>query len=144
MEERRLLSRTGTLLLLGGAHEKYRLAGICVVLSGVVAAVQPYLGEGKVMALAASVVSLLLSAVGEYCECMAHADTALGADRALAEKWGGLWKWMVGAQAALVLSVLLIDVLGLASLAVMLGSAFALALFYRRKGRWIAVTAQSL
>lgn len=132
------------LLLLGRVQAKYLPAGLCILLSGVAAAVQPYLGEGKLATLAVPILVLLLSSAGEYYECKAHADTALGADYALAEKWGGLWKWMVGAQTVLVLSVLLIGVLGLASLVLMLGSGLALLWFYRRKGHWIAVTVQSL
>lgn len=132
------------LLLLGGAHEKYRLAGICVVFSGVAVAVQPYLGVGKLATLAVPVLVLLLSCVGEYCECKAHAETARGADYALAEKWGGLWKWMVAAQMAFALAIVLMAVLPLLALAMLLGSGLALLWFYRRKGHWIAVTAQSL
>lgn len=87
------------LLILSSPQEKYRVAGICVLLSGVVTAVQPYLGAEA--ALAASVVYLLLCFTGEYYECAAHADTALGVDRTLAEKWGRIWKWVVVGQVVL-------------------------------------------
>lgn len=75
------------------------MAGLCILLSGAAAAAQPYLGEKAALALAA--VYLLLSFAGEYYECTAHADTALGVERALAENWGRIWKWIVAGQVIL-------------------------------------------
>jgi hypothetical protein len=68
-------------------------------------AAQPYLDGGLTLAL--SVVYLLLCFVGEYYECAAHADTALGIDRALAENWGHIWKWVVVGQVVLMAAWLL-------------------------------------
>lgn len=86
------------LLILSSLQEKYRMAGLCILLSGAVTAAQPYLGGA---ALALSAAYLLLSFAGEYYECTAHADTALGIDRALAENWGRIWKWIVAGQVVL-------------------------------------------
>ena len=93
------------LLLLSRPQEKYRMAGLCILLSGAVVAAQPYLDGG--LALALSVLYLLLCFVGEYYECAAHADTALGIDRALAENWGRIWKWVVVGQVVLMAAWLL-------------------------------------
>ena len=93
------------LLLLSRPQEKYRMAGLCILLSGAVVAVQPYLDGGLTLAL--SVLYLLLCFVGEYYECAAHADTALGIDRALAENWGRIWKWVVVGQVVLMAAWLL-------------------------------------
>ena len=87
------------LLILSSLQEKYRMAGLCILLSGAVTAAQPYLGEKAALALAA--VYLLLSFAGEYYECTAHADTALGVERDLAENWGRIWKWIVAGQVIL-------------------------------------------
>ena len=93
------------LLLLSRPQEKYRMAGLCILLSGAVVAAQPYLDGGLTLAL--SVFYLLLCFVGEYYECAAHADTALGIDRALAENWGRIWKWVVVGQVVLMAAWLL-------------------------------------
>lgn len=93
------------LLLLSRPQEKYRMAGLCVLLSGAVVAAQAYLDGGLTLAL--SVLYLLLCFVGEYYECAAHADTALGIDRALAENWGRIWKWVVVGQVVLMAAWLL-------------------------------------
>ena len=93
------------LLLLSRPQEKYRMAGLCILLSGAVVAAQPYLDGGLTLAL--SVLYLLLCFVGEYYECAAHADTALGIDRALAENWGRIWKWVVVGQVVLMVAWLL-------------------------------------
>ena len=93
------------LLLLSRPQEKYRMAGLCILLSGAVVAAQPYLDGGLTLAL--SVLYLLLCFVGEYYECAAHADTALGIDRALAENWGRIWKWVVVGQVVLMAAWLL-------------------------------------
>ena len=82
------------------------MAGLCVLLSGVAVAVQPYLGDK--VALAASAVYLLLCFAGEYYECAAHADTALGVERDLAENWGRIWKWIVAGQVILMAAYLLL------------------------------------
>ena len=132
------------LLVLSRLQEKYRRAGFCIVLSGVLTAIQPYWGEGKILPLAVSLFSLLLSFVGEYYECTAHADTVLGTDGALAEKWSRVWKWVIGGQAALVISFPLLPyALPLAAL-MLLGSVFVLARIYLRKVLWLLQTAQSL
>ena len=94
------------LLLLSRLQEKYRVAGLCILLSGAVVAAQPYLDGGLTLAL--SVLYLLLCFVGEYYECAAHADTALGIDRALAENWGHIWKWVVVGQVVLMAAWLLL------------------------------------
>lgn len=94
------------LLVLGRLQEKCRMAGLCILLSGAAAAAQPYLGEKAALALAA--VYLLLSFVGEYYECTAHADTALGVERDLAENWGRIWKWIVAGQVILMAAYLLL------------------------------------
>ena len=94
------------LLLLSRSQEKYRMAGLCILLSGAVVAAQPYLDGGLTLAL--SVLYLLLCFVGEYYECAAHADTALGIDRALAENWGRIWKWVVVGQVVLMAAWLLL------------------------------------
>ena len=93
------------LLLLSRPQEKYRMAGLCILLSGAVVAAQPYLDGGLTLAL--SVLYLLLCFIGEYYECAAHADTALGIDRALAENWGRIWKWVVVGQVVLMAAWLL-------------------------------------
>ena len=93
------------LLLLSRPQEKYRMAGLCILLSGAVVAAQPYLDGGLTLAL--SVLYLLLCFVGEYDECAAHADAALGIDRALAENWGHIWKWVVVGQVVLMAAWLL-------------------------------------
>lgn len=93
------------LLLLSRPQEKYRMAGLCILLSGAVVAAQPYLDGGLTLAL--SVLYLLLCFVGEYYECAAHADTALGIDRALTENWGRIWKWVVVGQVVLMAAWLL-------------------------------------
>lgn len=94
------------LLVLSRLQEKYRVAGLCILLSGAAVAAQPYLGDK--VALAVSVVYLLLCFAGEYCECVAHADTALGVERALAENWGRIWKWIVAGQVILMAAYLLL------------------------------------
>ena len=132
------------LLVLSRLQKRYRPAGICVVFSSVVMVMQPYLGQGKILQLAVSATSLLLSFAGEYYECVAHADTVLGTDRALAEKWGRVWKWVVGGQVALVISFPLLPyALPLAAL-MLLGSVFVLARIYLRKVLWLWLTAQTL
>ena len=88
------------LLLLSCLQEKYRPAGLCILLSGAATAVQPFL-DGK-MALALLAIYLLLCFAGEYWECAAHADTALGIDNTLAENWGHIWKWIMAGQIALI------------------------------------------
>ena len=93
------------LLLLSRPQEKYRMAGLCILLSGAVVAAQPYLDGGLTLAL--SVLYLLLCFVGEYYECAAHADTALGIARALTENWGRIWKWVVVGQVVLMAAWLL-------------------------------------
>ena len=104
------------LLLLSHPQEKYRPAGLCVLLSGAAMAAQPYVGEKAALALAA--VYLLLCFIGEYCECAAHADTALGVDRALTESWDRIWKWVVLGQTAVLAAWLLLPyVLPLAAMA---------------------------
>lgn len=132
------------LLMLSRLQEKYRFAGICIMFSGVVMAVQAYLKQGEALSLAVSVVYLLLCFVGEYYECAAHADTALGIDRAVAENWGRIWKWIVGGQVVLMAAYpLLFYALPLAAM-IMIGLLIALPRIYRRKILRIWQMAQTL
>ena len=104
------------LLLLSRPQEKYRPAGLCILLSGAVMAAQSYVGEKAALALAA--VYLLLCFAGEHYECAAHADTALGIERTLAENWSRIWKWVVAGQIVLLAAWLLMPyVLPLAAMA---------------------------
>ena len=122
------------LLLLSRPQEKYRMAGLCILLSGAVVAAQPYLDGGAALALAA--VYLLLSFVGEYYECAAHADTALGIDRALAENWGRIWKWVVVGQVVLMAAWLLMPyVLPLAAMTLIALMILLPRVYLRKTGR---------
>lgn len=94
------------LLVLSRLQEKYRMAGLCILFSGAAVAAQPYLNDKA--ALAVSVVYLILCFAGEYYECVANADTALGVERNLAENWGRIWKWIVAGQVILMAAYLLL------------------------------------
>ena len=122
------------LLLLSRPQEKYRMAGLCILLSGAVVAVQPYLDGGLTLAL--SVLYLLLCFVGEYYECAAHADTALGIDRALAENWGRIWIWVVVGQVVLMAAWLLMPyVLPLAAMTLIALMILLPRVYLRKTGR---------
>ena len=122
------------LLLLSRPQEKYRMAGLCILLSGAVVAAQPYLGGGLTLAL--SVLYLLLCFVGEYYECAAHADTALGIDRALAENWGRIWIWVVVGQVVLMAAWLLMPyVLPLAAMTLIALMILLPRVYLRKTGR---------
>lgn len=121
------------LMMLSRLQEKYRFAGICIVLSGVVTALRAYLEQENPLMLAVSVAYLLLCFIGEYYECAAHADTALGVECAAAENWGRIWKWIVGGQVVLMatypLMPYILPVTGLTQI----GLLIALPRVYRRK-----------
>ena len=122
------------LLLLSRPQEKYRMAGLCILLSGAVVAVQPYLDGGLTLAL--SVLYLLLCFVGEYYECAAHADTALGIDRALTENWSRIWKWVVVGQVVLMAAWLLMPyVLPLAAMTLIALMILLPRVYLRKTGR---------
>ena len=83
-----------SLLKLASTDERYKKAGIFILISGgisaVVAVVAGITGE-VLLTILAAVVAL----VGEYNEYMGHSAVLDGVDNELSEKWAALWKWYI-------------------------------------------------
>lgn len=87
------------LIRLASEEDRYRTAGICVLVScgvSILLAVISGTAETPPWTLLISIPAAVVSFVGEYNEYMAHAAVLTGVDNELAEKWEKLWKWYIG------------------------------------------------
>ena len=87
------------LLKLGSEKDRYRTAGICALIAGVVSAVAAWIagtGEQATWTLLLTLPAAIVAMVGEYNEYMGHSAVLSGVDHELSEKWEVLWKWYIG------------------------------------------------
>jgi len=116
------------LLRLAAEEDRYRTAGICVLISAAVSALIFCIAGGDavpgwtlLLSLPASVVSF----VGKYNEFTAHSIVLTGVDNELSWKWTVLWKWFIGSFCAVFGSILVLVILPILGLLVMLAAAIA-------------------
>lgn len=106
------------LVKLASEEDRYKTAGICALVCGVVSAVVAIIsgtGETATWTLIFTLPAAVVSFVGEYNEYMAHSIVLSGVDNELSEKWEKLWKWyicMFGAMIGSILVMLIIPILG--------------------------------
>lgn len=97
------------LLRMAKEERRYRIAGLCCMVSGVFNAVGAItVGESSGWLLLFLVPSAAISLYGEYQEYYAHADAVEDLDHGLADKWRKLWMWTALALGATLLGILTI------------------------------------
>jgi hypothetical protein len=101
------------LIRLNSEEERYRTAGICELVGGLIVALTYIFGGSPIWALLTAIPSAIFLLVGEYNEFMAHATVLTGLDNESAEKWCLLWKWYIGVYGATLGSLLLMIIIPL-------------------------------
>lgn len=117
------------LLILRDEEERYKTAGICVLVHAgaelLVALLSPG-GEAPMWTLAISIPASIVYYVGMYHEYSAHCTVLTGVNNLLSDKWMKLWKWTIGSFCALLGCLLLAVVAPLLAILVIVASAVAL------------------
>ena len=90
----------GVLYVLRGESGRYRTAGTLLLISGVISVVMLLAFSANAFAVIVSLAASVIVFVAEYQEYMGHAEVLAGADSYLADRWRGLWRWMIYAFAA--------------------------------------------
>ena len=101
------------LVRLTSEEERYRTAGVCKLIGGLIGALIFVFSDSSILALLAAIPTAIFALVGEYNEFMAHATVLTGVDNALSEKWCSLWKWYIGMYGAMLASLLLMVIVPL-------------------------------
>ena len=117
------------LLILTAEEERYKTAGICVLIHAaaelLVALLSPG-GEAPMWTLAISIPAAIVQFVGMYHEYSAHCTVLTGVDNMLSDKWMKLWKWTIGSFCALFGCLILAFIAPLLAILVIVVSAIAL------------------
>lgn len=97
------------LIRLSFEEERYRTAGICVLVSNALGALQyvPGISGNALWIMLLSVVTVAISSYGAYQEFAAHSTVIVDLDSKLAEKWPALFKAYILIAVVLLCSVLL-------------------------------------
>lgn len=109
-----LLSYGLVLLKLSSHIARYRTAGICFLVGGMINAafsIIPVPAAGSALAVWGSLIIVaggIFLMVGEYHEYMGHSELLEGVDWELSDKWRKLWKWYIGCFIALLSSIVVI------------------------------------
>lgn len=130
------------LIQLTSVEVRYRTAGICYLVGGVVQILAACISAGVQIPAVVTLLALpsgIVALVAMYQEFTAHSQVLLGVDHDLSEKWTTLWKWNIGVYAALIGIVvlsLLIPILGVllliaAAIAMIVVSILKLVYLYR-------------
>ena len=117
------------LLKLCSEEDRYRTAGICVLISGVssaVAAAVNAISEGATWILIFTIPAAIVSMVGEYNEYMGHSAVLAGVDEDLSEKWLMLWKWNIGLFLGMFGCILLVMISPVLGALMLLGTAIGI------------------
>lgn len=102
-----LFAYGAVLLKMAKEETRYRMAGLCAVVSGVINAVGTLtLGENTGWFLLFAVPAAVIGLYGEYQENHAHADAVEEFDHDLAVKWRKLWTWTALAMGATIFGIL--------------------------------------
>lgn len=98
------LARCLILFKLSAEEERYRTAGILILIAAAVDVVTAGMTGGwtLLLTLPAAVAGL----VGQYHLYMSHAEVLRGVDSVLAEKWRNLWKWYIGALCGTIVGII--------------------------------------
>lgn len=102
------------LLKLSSQISRYRTAGICFLVGGMINAafsIIPVPAAGSALAVWGSLIIVaggIFLMVGEYHEYMGHSELLEGVDWELSDKWRKLWKWYIGCFIALLSSIVVI------------------------------------
>lgn len=96
------------LIRLSFEEERYRIAGICVLASNAIGALQyvPSISGSVLWILLLSVVTVMISSYGAYQELEAHSAVIVDLDSKLAEKWSTLFKAYILMFLALLCNIL--------------------------------------
>ncbi len=99
------------LIRLASEEERYRTAGICALVCGVMnllTACIPGAYQDSWWVLTLALLTVIAVPIGQYNEFTAHSVVLTGLDNKQAEKWAALWKWYIMMYGAIIGSVLLI------------------------------------
>ena len=102
------------LLKLSSQIARYRTAGICFLVGGMINAafsIIPVPAAGSALAVWGSLIIVaggIFLMVGEYHEYMGHSELLEGVDWELSDKWRKLWKWYIGCFIALLSSIVVV------------------------------------
>ena len=110
------------LLKLAGVNERYRTAGICLLVGTVVSTPVTLLAFGAAWTLVVLLPVAAVALAGEYQEYIGHAEVLEPVDLELSEKWRRLWKWYIGTFLALFAGFFVALISALLGLLVMLAS----------------------
>ena len=106
------------LLKLGTEEDRYRTAGICILIAGAssaLVAIVNGVSDGSAWITIITFPAAIVALVGDYQEYMAHSAVLSGVDNDLSEKWEILWKWQIGLFLGMfgcIIVMLIIPVLG--------------------------------
>lgn len=121
-----ILAYGAILLRLHKEEEKYGFAGGCTMLAGVLNLLSAtVLGGSEGWVLVLSIVTAIISLVGQYQEFMGHSAVLVEADAELSEKWEKLWKWNIGTTVAILAATILVGIAPLLMLLVILAGCIA-------------------
>ena len=134
----------GILLKLASQENRYRTAGICAMITGVVTLVLALVsgGESAAWTLLFTIPALVVGLVGEYNEYAANNAVLMGVDEDMAEKWAMLWKWYITANGAMLVSMLALFILPVLAALVMLVAAIGVVIVSIRKLIYLYRTAK--
>ena len=107
-------------------EERYRTAGLCALISGMLSGLIAYISggpEAPTWTLVLSIPAAVVSFVGEYHAYTAHSEVLTGVDYVLSDRWLALWKWYLGINLALLGSILVIIIIPILGLLVTFGAA---------------------
>lgn len=116
------------LLKLEPESDRYRIAGICVLIAAGINLLTELFFDGEVLgwALLITLPAGIVGLVGEYQEYMAHADVLEGVHDAQSEQWRKLWKYYLYTFAGLFGSIVVTLISPILGLLVLLVSLIAI------------------
>lgn len=134
------------LLRLSAEEDRYRTAGICMLVASAAALLILLIPEGKDAAgltLLASIPMTVISLVGEYNAFAAHSVVLTGVDNILGQKWQTLWKWYIGCLGAMIGCIVLLMIHILLGALVLLAAALGVLVISIVKLVYLYRTAQA-
>lgn len=114
------------LLKISPVERDYRTAGICYLVSVVMATLVLVLIDAFLAVSILALPMVIVSIVAEYYEMHAHAAVLYGVDDELAAKWLKLWRWNLYTYGAMIVSVVLMIVVAMLGLLVLMAAMIAL------------------
>lgn len=129
------------LLSMGKAEDRYKTAGICIIICGI-SGVLDILNIGG--SLLSSILITIVSLYGGYSEYMAHADILADINPELSQNWKNLWKWYIGSMIGLFASIIVVFISPVLAFLILMGAGIITIGVYIAKFVYIYKSTKSL